>query len=57
MSESLARLDTARQRYNVGVVNLPKRYLTPSEVEVVYGVDEKTLADWRYKVLDRITQS
>lgn len=49
MIESPARLDTARRRHSVGVVNLPKRYLTPSEVEVVYGVDEKTLADWRYK--------
>ncbi|WP_328285407.1 helix-turn-helix transcriptional regulator [Fundidesulfovibrio putealis] len=42
-------MDTARQRHSVGTVNIPKRYLTSHEVAAVYGVNEKTLADWRLK--------
>lgn len=28
---------------------MDRRYLAPVDVEAVYGVDSKTLADWRYK--------
>jgi len=46
---SAARLDAARLGAIGGMANIQKRYLSPGEVESVYSVDSKTLADWRYK--------